>query len=96
MQNTIERRDYMKQNGTGIGERLSELRKERGATLDDVITEINKNYETKLTRANLSRWERGENEPSLRLAKYLCLFYGVSLDYMIGLTDEKEGIYNER
>ena len=76
---------------TGIGDKLSELRKDKGYTLDEVIIQINELYGTKLTRGNLSRWERGENEPSLRLAKYLCLFYDVSLDYMIGLTDDKKG-----
>lgn len=80
----------MKLDSTGIDEKLIKLRKERGVTLDEVVNWINDNYSTKLTRGNLSRWERGENEPSLRLAKYLCLYYGVSLDYMIGLSDDRK------
>ena len=35
-----------------------------------------------------SKYERGERELPLRLAIRLAEFYGVSVDYLVGLTDE--------
>ncbi len=35
-----------------------------------------------------SKYERGERELPLRLAVRLAEYYGVSLDYLVGLTDE--------
>ncbi len=35
-----------------------------------------------------SKYERGERELPLRLAVRLAEFYGVSVDYLVGLTDE--------
>ena len=36
-----------------------------------------------------SKYERGERELPLRLAIRLAEYYGVSVDYIVGLTDEK-------
>ena len=36
-----------------------------------------------------SKYERGERELPLRYAIKLADYYGVSLDYLVGLTDEK-------
>lgn len=35
-----------------------------------------------------SKYERGERELPLHLAIQLAEFYGVSVDYLVGLTDE--------
>lgn len=35
-----------------------------------------------------SKYERGERELPLHLAVQLAEFYGVSVDYLVGLTDE--------
>ena len=36
-----------------------------------------------------SKYERGERELPLRMAIRLAEYYGVSVDYLVGLTDEK-------
>ena len=36
-----------------------------------------------------SKYEQGERELPLRLAVRLAEFYGVSVDYLVGLTDEQ-------
>ena len=72
-----------------LGERLKNLRTERDLTMDMVCYAMEKNYNIEITRGHLSKWENGKNDPSLRLAAYLAQFYGVSLDYLIGLTDNK-------
>ena len=35
----------------------------------------------------VSRWEKGDNDPSLENAKYLSEYFDVSIDYLIGLSD---------
>ncbi len=70
-----------------LGKRLKELRNERDLTLDMVVYDMNQKYNIEITKSNLSRWENAINEPSLHYARFLCLYYGVSLDYLIGNTE---------
>jgi transcriptional regulator with XRE-family HTH domain len=72
-----------------LGQRLKELRTERQLTMDMLVYDLNKKYNIEITKGNISRWESGKNIPSLRLAAYLCAYYGISLDYLIGNTDTR-------
>ena len=72
-----------------VGERLKALRTERDLTMDMVVNDMNAQYSIEIRRGNLSKWERGVNVPSLYLAKFLCMYYRVSLDYLLGLTDNR-------
>ena len=72
-----------------LGNRLKALRAERNLSLDMVVYDMNQRYGIEITKGNLSRWENGKNTPSLRLAAYLCKYYNISLDYLIGNTDVK-------
>lgn len=77
----------------GLGKRLKDLRIERGLTMEMVVDGINIEFNTNITKGHLSKWENDVNSPALRFAAYLCLFYDVSLDYLLGLTDEKTPAY---
>ncbi len=74
---------------TGIGKRIYQLRIERELTLDMLATDMNQKYnpEKPINKSMLSRWENEANEPSLENARLLAMYYDVSLDYLIGLTD---------
>lgn len=72
-----------------FAKRLKELRLEKELSLDMVVYDIEKKYDIEITKSHLSRWENGKNEPSIRFAAYLAQYYGVSLDYLIGLTDSR-------
>lgn len=74
---------------TGAGERLRNLRLQQNKTMDDVVKEFNERFGTSIARSNVSRWESGENEPSLAMAKRLCSYYGITADYLLGLTEDK-------
>lgn len=73
----------------GLGTRLKELRTERDMSMDMVVYDINQRYNINITKGHLSKWENEVNVPNLRFAKYLCLYYNVSLDYLLGLTKIK-------
>lgn len=71
-----------------IGDKLKILRAERDLTLDMLVADLNHHYpDLKIHKSMLSRWERGENDPSLEYAKVISVYFNVSLDWLIGLTD---------
>lgn len=65
------------------GERLAELREEKGLTQEEFGTIFS------LTQDTISNYERGKTTPDddtkVRFAKY----FNVSLDYLLGLTREQ-------
>lgn len=76
---------------TNIGQRIKELRIERDISMDMLVADMNARYELSkpLNKSMVSRWESGINEPTLENAKYLSMYFDVSLDYLIGLTDTR-------
>lgn len=72
-----------------VSDRLKKLRSERQLTMEMVVTDMNQKFDIEITRGNLSRWENGVNLPTLRMAAYLCKYYGISLDYLMGFTDSR-------
>lgn len=75
--------------GTGIGKRIKQLREEKELSMDLLVYDITHKYQVELDKSMISRWENGKNEPSLERAKALAEYFDVSLDYLIGLTDDK-------
>lgn len=64
--------------------RLKELRKVKKITqtmLGDAIG---------ITLKQIQRYERGENEPTLSVLIALADFFDVSLDYLVGRSDDPE------
>lgn len=74
-------------------DRLKELRQENEQSLEDVAQGINKQFGTNLNRSTVLRYETGECDPKVTVASYFAKFYGVSMDYLIGLVDDKQGKY---
>ena len=71
-----------------IGDKIKLLRNEKQLTIDMMVADMNEKYPTlAINKSMLSRWENGQNAPSLENAKYLCMYFDVSLDFLIGLTD---------
>lgn len=61
--------------------KLKELRNERNLTCKEVAEAVG------LTKNAITNYETGLREPSLETLKALCLFYEVTADYLLGLTD---------
>ena len=72
-----------------IGDKLKTLRKEKHESLEEVARIIGS------SKSLLSKYERGANEPGLRVLKKLADHFNVSLDYLFGFTDEKQPIVTE-
>ena len=71
-----------------IGERLINLRKDRGMTQKQFSEALFINYRT------YSGYERNEIEASDEVKIQIAKFYNVSLDYLLGLIDEPHPIKN--
>lgn len=71
---------------TGIGLKIKELRMERDLTMEMLVADMNAKYvlDKPINKSMVSRWENGDNDPSLENAKYLSMYFDVSLDYLIG------------
>ena len=72
-----------------FGKRLRELREEHALTMDYVVFDMQRKYDVEINKGQLSRWENGQS-PSLRYIKYLAIYYNVSADYLLGLTESKK------
>lgn len=73
-----------------VGKRIAQCRKECGIKSQDELSAL---FE-KLTgegpsRTTISRWERGDDMPSLEMAATLCEIFGCDMDYLACNTDTK-------
>lgn len=64
-----------------FGERLKELRLEKGLTQKQLAKEIGN------AQSAIVYWETNKQEPTISALKKLCNYFGVSADYLIGLED---------
>ena len=72
-----------------FGNRLRELREEHELTMDYVVYDMQQKYMIEINKGQLSRWEHGQS-PSMRCLRYLAMYYNVSADYLLGLTESKK------
>ena len=70
-----------------VSKRLRDLR-EDGDYTQSQIAEV-----LKIQRQMYRRYESGETDLPIRHLKTLCLFYHVSSDYVIGLSDDHSEVY---
>ena len=64
------------------GERLRTLRMSAGLSQKKLAEQLNVRHTT------ISRIEKGEREPSLQLLNLIADFFNVSVDYLLGRTDD--------
>lgn len=66
--------------GTAFSEKLSALRRDRGISQRVVAGELG------ISQALLSHYEKGIREPGLEFVTRACRYYGVTADYLLGLS----------
>ena len=67
-----------------FAERLTDLQQRKNVTKQDVYTAVG------LSRVAYDRYEKGEREPTAPLLIALADYFDVSLDYLVGRTDNPE------
>jgi transcriptional regulator with XRE-family HTH domain len=73
-----------------IGSRIRRLRQENKMTLDAVSKRI------RMRGSYIGQVERNEHAPGLMMAAEMAKLFGVSLDYIAGLTDHETNPYVHR
>lgn len=68
----------------------------RGLREDKDLTQQNMADMLKIGRTMYRRYETGETEIPIRHVKTLCLFFGVSADYLLGLPNGLRRTRKER
>lgn len=64
-----------------FGEKLKELRVEKGLTQQQLAQQIGN------AQSAIVYWEANKQEPSISALKKLCLFFDISADYLLGLEE---------
>lgn len=64
-----------------IGERLLDLRKDAGLTQNQLAEILN------INKHSISAYERDKSEPPDEIKIAMAKFFGVSVDYLVGLSD---------
>ena len=72
-----------------IGERLSEIRKDHGDTQAELAVKLN------VTVSAVRSWEQGKSSPPHETLVSICRLYGISSDYLLGLSDI-DPVYTQR
>ncbi|MBQ8658990.1 MAG: helix-turn-helix transcriptional regulator [Clostridia bacterium] len=65
-----------------MGERLKTLRTEKNIGQNKLAADI------EVSNASISYWENGKQEPSAQALFKLALYFDVSVDYILGITDD--------
>lgn len=64
-----------------IGDRLKEIRGDFGDTQQDLANKLN------VSKFTVQSWEQEKSSPSHELLVKICRLYGVSSDFLLGLSD---------
>ena len=71
-----------------LGERIANLRKEKKVSQEELADVLC------TSRQAISKWERGESDPDIGRLKDLAIYFGVSIDYLLGYDLESTSINN--
>ncbi|KXS41415.1 MAG: helix-turn-helix domain-containing protein [Candidatus Frackibacter sp. T328-2] len=67
-----------------IGERIKELRKEKGLLQRELAEELN------ITQQTISLYESEKRYPDAKSLNKMAKYFDVSIDYLLGNTDERQ------
>lgn len=76
-----------------FGEKLREVRKERGLTQEELANQVSEKFGYPCYRSNITKWENGTHTPGVSTISNLAEVLGVTVDYMIGTeANESESL----
>ena len=71
-----------------LGDRIANLRKEKKVSQEELADVL------MTSRQAISKWERGESDPDIDRLKDLAVYFGVSIDYLLGYDVESTSVNN--
>lgn len=77
-----------------FAEKIKNLRNEKKMSLDQLVAEFAKRYDSKISKSSISRWENGLASPSIDDASIYADYFSVSLDWLMDIqTSDKVETY---
>jgi len=76
-------------------QRLHNLRIEHGYSLESLANELNKRFDASFNKGMLSKYESGKTIPDFKNIPLLAEIFGVSVDYLIGVSDNPARYNND-
>lgn len=73
-----------------IGKKIKDLRIKGKLSQEELAENINRKFNTKLNKGMVSKWENGLGDPKLEYARYLAIFFNVSLDFLLDINEKEE------
>lgn len=70
-----------------FGERIRKLREEKGISQSDLAAQF------QISQNAIASYERGAREPNMERLKELAIFFNVSLDYLLGRTNDRSRVF---
>ncbi|WP_367387412.1 helix-turn-helix transcriptional regulator [Bacillus vallismortis] len=70
-----------------FGERLKSLRDKNKQSINELVIELNKKYETNISKSMISRYENGQSDPKMEVVRILADYFNVSSDYLVGISE---------
>ncbi len=64
-----------------FGQKLKYLRQEKGLSQVELAERLN------VDKSTIAKYETGKIEPSLTMLKSIAIFFDVSADYLLGISD---------
>ncbi len=83
--------DEEKEQAIETGRRLRELRKSAKLSLQEIADRLNSEYGANTNKGMISKYENGIHEPAVGTLFCLARILGVSVDYILGRTDDITG-----
>lgn len=68
---------------------LKDIRKENKLTQQELAELFNKKYNVNINKSMVSKWENGVNTPSNTFLGLYAKEFGINMNYLIGISDEK-------
>lgn len=73
-----------------LGKRIKLLREENSLTQSELAKALNEQFDLKIDRVMVSKWETGFQTPVMNTIVCLAKFFDVSIDYLNGIKNENE------
>lgn len=73
-----------------FGQRFKELRLDKNLTQQELADDFNKTYNYTFTKSAISQYENDKRTPEVEALINFALYFDVSLDYLMCLSEKKE------
>lgn len=72
-----------------FGQRFKELRIEKGLKQQELAEDFNKIYNYTFAKSSISQYENNKRRPDTATLANFASYFNVSVDYLLGVSDEK-------